>query len=154
MKIESLQAVTKAVAQEREVEKILQTVVNGLFNCEDVALARIWLIDRGDICERCPLRDECPDQTRCLHLAASQGCSIEGDRVWDSVDGMFSRFPLNTRMIGRIGSTGKPLFIPNIKTDPRWSARTDCVEREWIVSFAGQPLVFRDEVLGVLAVFS
>src|SRR5262249_28233803 len=133
MKTESLQAVTKAVAQEREVEKVLQTIVNGLFNCENVALARIWLIDRGDVCERCPLRDECPDQRRCLHLAASQGCS-EGGRVWDSLDGMFSRFPLNARMIGRIGSTGEPMFIPDIKTDPRWGARTDWVESEWIVS--------------------
>jgi transcriptional regulator with GAF, ATPase, and Fis domain len=154
MKTESLQVVAKAIAQEREVEKVLQTIVNGLFNCENVALARIWLIERGDLCAGCPLRDECPDQTRCLHLVASHGCSIEGARMWDSVDGMFSRFPLNTRMIGRIGSTGEPMFIPNIKTDTRWSARTDWVQREWIASFAGQPLVFRDEVLGVLAVFS
>jgi GAF domain-containing protein len=63
------------------------------------------------------------------------------------------RDPCSPTIAARL-STGEPIFIPDIKTDPRWSARTDWVEREWIVSFAGRPLVFRDEVLGVLAVFS
>ena len=28
------------------------------------------LIEKGDICSRCPQRPECPDQTRCLHWVA------------------------------------------------------------------------------------
>jgi len=154
MNAESLQAVALAVAAERSVDGVLSQIVHGLVERSSVALARVWLIGPGDICATCPMRTECADQARCLHLSASAGTPLDRRADWSGLTGAFRRFPLNERKIGRIGATGQGIFIPNVAQDQEWIAHPDWVRREKISSFGGQPLVFRDEVLGVLAVFS
>jgi transcriptional regulator with GAF, ATPase, and Fis domain len=119
-----------------------------------VALARVWLIAPGDICATCPLRAECPDQTRCLHLSASAGAPLDGRADWSRLDGAFRRFPLGVRKIGRIGASGDGLFIEDVARDHDWIAHPDWVRHERIGSFGGQPLVFNGEILGVLGVFN
>ena len=64
-----------STAQNRTLPEVLRAIANGIATCPNVALARIWLIDMGDLCATCRFREECPDQTRCLHLAASAGNS-------------------------------------------------------------------------------
>ena len=154
MNPESLQKVALAVAAERSVDRVLSQIVEGLVERSDVALARVWLIAPGDICATCPMRAECPDQTRCLHLSASAGAPLDGRADWSRLTGAFRRFPLNERKIGRIGATGEGIFIPDVAHDQDWIAQPDWVQRERICSFGGQPLVFRREILGVLGVFS
>jgi transcriptional regulator with GAF, ATPase, and Fis domain len=154
MNAESLQAVALAVAAERSVDRVLSQIVAGLVERSSVALARVWLIGPGDICATCSMRAECPDQTRCLHLAASAGAPLDRRADWSRLSGGFRRFPLNERKIGRIGATGQGIFIPDVAHDQQWIVHRDWVRRENISSFGGQPLVFRDEILGVLAVFN
>jgi transcriptional regulator with GAF, ATPase, and Fis domain len=150
-----VQRITLAVAQERSLDQVLDTIVSGLADEPDVALARIWLVGPGDRCATCPLRAECPDQTRCLHLVASRGTSsIDPTDRWDRLDGAFSRFPLGIRKIGRIATTGEAILSCDLEQNAAWIARPEWVRGEGIHTFAGQPLVFRGEVLGVLAVFS
>src|SRR5262245_44517871 len=98
----SLQEVALAIAEERSLDRILRRLVEGLAT-DGIALARVWLIDAGDICATCPMRDECLDQTRCLHLAASAGRSLDGAEEWTRLDGDFRRIPLKARKIGFIG---------------------------------------------------
>ena len=154
MNAQSLQSVALAVAAERSVDRVLSRIVQGLIERSSVALARVWLIGPGDICTTCPMRAECPDQTRCLHLSASAGVPLDPRADWSRLTGAFRRFPLNERKIGRIGATGQGIFIPDVAHDQEWIAHPDWVRREKISSFGGQPLVFRDEILGVLAVFN
>jgi transcriptional regulator with GAF, ATPase, and Fis domain len=151
---EHLQAVALAVAAERSVDRVLAQIVGGLVEQSSVALARVWLLAPGDICATCPMRTECPDRTRCLHLSASAGAPREGRADWSRLTGAFRRFPLNKRKIGRIGATGEGILIPDVARDREWIANPDWVRREGICSFGGQPLVFRGEILGVLGVFS
>ena len=154
MNPEALQAVALAVAAETSVDRVLTQIVEGLVAHTAVALARVWLIAPGDICETCPLRAECPDQTRCLHLSASAGASLDGRADWSRLDGAFKRFPLGVRKIGRIGASGDGLFIEDVTRDHDWIARPDWVRHERIGSFGGQPLVFNGEILGVLGIFN
>jgi transcriptional regulator with GAF, ATPase, and Fis domain len=154
MNPQALQAVALAVAAETSVDRVLAQIVEGLVATTGVALARVWLIAPGDICETCPLRAECPDQTRCLHLSASAGAPSDGRADWARLDGAFKRFPLGVRKIGRIGATGDGILIEDVARDHDWIARPDWVRQERIGSFGGQPLVFNGEILGVLGVFS
>ena len=154
MKLESLQKVSLAIAQERSVEVVLQQIVEGLVAQPGVALARLWLKAPGDVCTKCPMRLECPDQITCLHLMASAGKPTKtGVEDWGRLDGDFRRFPLGIRKIGKIGATGEPLLLADLSAESNWIARPKWAESEGIRSFAGQPLVFRGEILGVLAVF-
>src|SRR4029453_17582882 len=153
MRLQSLQRMSLALAEERSLDVILQRLVQGLVD-EGAALGRVWLLDRGDICDTCPLRTECSDQTRCLHLVASAGRSRDGADDWSRLSGDFRRIPLGARKVGHIGATGSSVLLRDLSAETQWLPRADWVARESIRSFAGHPLVFRGEVLGVLGVFS
>jgi transcriptional regulator with GAF, ATPase, and Fis domain len=148
-----LPQVMVSMAQNRSLPDLLQAVVRGIAQCEDVVLARIWLVAPGDICESCGFRPECPDRARCLHLAASAG--NPGDRTQDyaRLDGAFRRFPLGVRKIGRVGLSGEPLLLAEVRGDEEWIAEPRWMKREGVKTFAAQPLSFHGEVMGVLAIF-
>ncbi len=154
MNPESLQAVSLALAQERSVDTVLRRIVEGLASQAGIALARVWLLSPGDICGACSMRPECSDQTRCLHLAASAGNPTKQDDDWSRLGGAFRRFPLGVRKVGRVGASGVPIFIQDVARDMGEFARPEWIEAEAIRSFGCQPLVFRGEILGVLAIFN
>lgn len=56
--------------------------------------------------------------------------------------------------MGLIAASGEPIWLPDVHEDYAWIARPEWARSEGISSFAGHPLVFRGEVLGVLAVFT
>jgi transcriptional regulator with GAF, ATPase, and Fis domain len=152
---ESLKDLLLDMAQERSLAALLGLVVGRLAARPHVALARIWLIAPGDICASCPMRDDCPDQRRCLHLVASAGHSrMQPREDWSRIDGDFRRFPIGVRKVGLVASTGDAVHMPEITADSQWIARPEWARREGIRGFGGQPLIFRGEVLGVLAVFT
>lgn len=143
------------LAQHHSVEVVLKIAVDTLAAVSSVAMVRVWLIEPGDLCANCKDSRQCPDKSRCLHLKASAGKSIVGPTVWDNVLGSsFSRFPIGIRKVGQIAQSGKPIELLEIKADEKWVADPQWVRREKIVGFAGQPLLCRDEVLGVLSVFT
>lgn len=112
----------------------------------DAPLARVWLNGPGDICLECPMRRECPDQTRCLHLVASAG-------VTRRTDGPFRRFPLGARKVGEVAITRAPYVLSE------GLATAGLAEPEWlhthrIRSFAALPIEDGERCLGVLALFS
>lgn len=156
MNFESLQAIATMVAQQRSVNAVLELIVQSLVDSSDLALARIWLTRPGDICHGCPMLDECPDRTHCLHLVATAARpqSPERGSEWYRTDGFYRRFPLGVRRIGVIGSTGNSQKLSQAADDPEWFARDNWLRREGVMSFLGHPLKFKDEILGVLAVFS
>jgi len=141
------------MAQNRSLPEVLRAVVGGIAQCKNVVLTRIWLIAPGDICATCRFQSECPDQTRCLHLVASAGNPGDGKSDYTQLDGGFRRFPLGVRKIGRVGNSGEPLLIPGVRGDEEWIAEPKWMKHEKVKTFAAQPLAFRGEVLGVLALF-
>ena len=153
---EALRSIALAVAEARSVNLVLQRIVEGLAGQPETALARIWLRGPGDLCSSsCPVRAECPDQTACLHLRASAGRSVhDSDADWTRLTGEFCRIPLNMWKVGHIGGSGTPVLITkDLAGDPA-IARPKWASAEGIRAFAGQPLIFKGEALGVLAVFS
>ncbi|MBN2433379.1 MAG: sigma 54-interacting transcriptional regulator [Acidobacteria bacterium] len=142
------------MAQQRSISSLMRLIVRRLATNPQIALARIWLIFPGDICPQCPMREECPDRTRCLHLIASAGTSLLPDRDWSRLDGQFRRFPLGVRKIGRIATTAESFILVDMADTPEWITRPEWVHQEQIEAFVGQPLLSKGEVLGVLAIFA
>jgi transcriptional regulator with GAF, ATPase, and Fis domain len=70
------------------------------------------------------------------------------------VDGDFRRFPVGQRKVGSVAATGEAVCVEDAGQDSKWIARRDWAEREGILGFGGQPLVYRGEILGVLGVFT
>jgi PAS domain S-box-containing protein len=153
MKCADFPKVMVAIGEHRTLPEVLRAIVTGIAACPNVALTRIWLLNGGDLCETCRFRKECPDQTRCLHLVASAGNADDPTVDHTRIDGAFRRFPLGVRKIGRVGASGQALFLPDVQGDEDWIADPDWFRSAKVRTFAAQPLVFRGEVLGVLAIF-
>ncbi len=154
--LELLQSISLAVGESQGTENVLQSIVSGLVGSPGCALARIWLIQEGDICDRCAMRADCPSQTRCLHLRASAGRPLDPECGfdWRRLDGRFRRFPLGVRKTGRVAASGEAEFVLDASGDRGWVADQDWFRRERIRAFACHPLMSRGDVIGVLTVFT
>jgi transcriptional regulator with GAF, ATPase, and Fis domain len=142
------------IAQERSLEQLLQKLVRRALERPAVARILIWLIDRGDRCATCVWRKECPDQTRCLHAVAGGANPIFAageDR--ERMTECFERIPLNVRLIGKIAGTGQQVVRNDLDKEPGDLAVCDWLKSEHIRGFHGTPIIYKDEVLGVMAVF-
>ena len=152
---ESLRDRLVELAQIRHVDELLKRVVTVLAERPHIALARIWLVDRGDICASCHMAARCPDRTSCLHLVASAGTPRPNDNPdWSRVDGEFSRMPLGVGKIGRVGATGEAIVVKDFADDPAWLRRYQWAARALISGLDVQPIKFKQEILGVLAIFT
>jgi transcriptional regulator with GAF, ATPase, and Fis domain len=140
VQLDALQTLALSVAQATSPVQVLDEMVRGLGMTEGVALARVWLIE-----------DEGGERN--LRLRASVGFSIVDPSVrWSRTDGGHARIPLSYGKVGKISSTGRPLLLQRGPRD--WLLQPEWAEREHIESFAGQPLAFKGETLGVVAIFS
>jgi hypothetical protein len=93
MRPEALQPIALTVAQERLLDVVLARIAQGLAGPPGAALARVWLLAPGDIGDRCHVRSECPDQTRCLRLVASADRPTRSPEDRSRLDGDFQARP-------------------------------------------------------------
>ncbi len=97
----------------------------------DAAFVRIWILNREE---------------NVLELQASAG-------LYTHLDGAHSRVPVGSLKIGRIAQDLRPHITNEVQSDPLVSDK-EWAKREAIVSFAGYPLMVRDRLVGVMALFS
>ena len=142
---ESLRDHLVELAQIRHVDELMKRVVGLLAERPHIALARIWLVDRGS-----------PDQAGCLRLAASAGRRLSEETPdWSRIDGEYARIPLGVGKIGRVGAKGEAIVVKDFaEGDPAWLQRYQWAARHHIRGLNAQPIKFKEEVLGVIAIFS
>lgn len=156
MNFEAFQSITTAVAQERSVDTVLKMIVDGLAAQPDIAVVRIMMVDRGDICDKCVARSLCQDQTRCLHLVATGGHPSKGTAEdWVRLAHSYPRVPFGTLNSGVVAANGNPMLINGAERVYEWVPRwvKEWATRAGFQSFAGLPLIFREELLGVFTIY-
>ena len=153
MRLESLPPIILAIAEQRSLSAVLKTIIETVARQPDVALARLWLLEPNGSCPVCSTRD-LPSEV-CLHLRASAGTPLSRSSGWSRVNGTFHRVELSPDdlKIARIAATGKSIRISKLSEDWKWIRHPAWANEEGLVSFAGHALIFREKVLGVLAVF-
>ncbi len=152
MGLETLPPVILAIAEQRSLSAVLKTIIDAVARQPDIALARLWLREPDGSCPVCSAG--AANGEPALHLRASAGTSRSG-ADWSRLDGAFHRIalPASELKIAHVAATGESIRIPKLSHDHRWIRDPAWAEEEGLVSFAALPLVFRGEVLGVLAVF-
>jgi diguanylate cyclase (GGDEF)-like protein/PAS domain S-box-containing protein len=120
-------AFTTGVTLQDALQKCSLSLVDHL----DALFVRIWLFnEKEDI----------------LELKASAG-------LYTHLDGPHSRIPYGKYKIGNIAKNRKPHLTNDVANDPHVNDQ-EWVMQEKIVSFAGHPLLLKDRLIGVMAMFS
>ena len=153
MRLESLPPIILAIAEHRSLGAVLKTIIETVARQPDVAFARLWLLEPNGACPVCAPGDLSSEP--CLHLRASAGTPLSSGSDWSRLNGAFHRVPLSPGdlKIAHIAATGESIRISNLSADRQWIRYPAWANAEGLVSFAGHALVFRGDVLGVLAVF-
>ncbi len=153
MNLEPLPSIILAMAEQRSLHAVLKTIIDAVARQPGVALARLWLRDADQHCPVCAEGEWNPDPA--LHLRASAGASVSSASDWSRINGTFHRIPLSSShlKIAHIATTGGSILIQRLAEDQRWVRHPEWAKTEGLVSFTGHALVFRGEVMGVLAVF-
>jgi DNA-binding Lrp family transcriptional regulator len=109
----------------------LQIIVDSLVKYFNAKLARVWIIDKSR-------------QNLILKFSAGK---------YKNIDGEFSRISINSLKIGPIVKTKKPAITNDVVNDPRIKY-PEWAKKENLKSFAGYPLIYKGESIGVLGMFS
>ena len=142
----ALEHITLQMTAKLQLEDVLATITQGLVQEFHAAFARLWLLGPGDLCTACYQAADCANRARCLHLKASAG-------LYTNLNGTFRRVPLGVAKIGHIALGWGPTYTNDTLADDRLPDQT-WLREHGLVSFAGYPLLFQEELLGVLAMFS
>lgn len=142
---EVLERIALHMASSLDLQLVLTTITQGLVDDLDAAFSRIWLLGPGDLCSSCHKVADCMNRVRCLHLVASAGIS-------SNLNGEYRRMPLGASKIGKIAQGWSALYTNDVLGDERLPNK-EWIKANGLRSFAGVPLIFRGELLGVLALF-
>jgi signal transduction histidine kinase/DNA-binding response OmpR family regulator len=85
------------VGRGSSLESALGLIADAVIAESGVPVCKIWVVKRGDICDRCPLVESCSNRQMCMHLLAASGADLARE---------FPRIPLavfNATMIARGG---------------------------------------------------
>ena len=142
---DALERITLQMASCLDLQLVLTTITQGLVDELDGAFARIWLLGPGDLCTGCYKAADCTNRDRCLHLEASAG-------LYTNLNGEYRRIPLGVFKIGKIAQGFGSMYTNDVLGDDRLPNKQWMTENA-LRSFAGHPLMFRGELLGVVAMF-
>lgn len=120
-----------ALNKEATLRGMLQPCAEAIVRHFDAAFARIWTLNEaGDV----------------LELQASAG-------MYTHLNGPHGRVPVGKLKIGLIALERKPHLTNSVIDDPR-VGNQEWAKQEGMVAFAGYPLMVKDRLLGVVAMFA
>jgi DNA-binding Lrp family transcriptional regulator len=114
-----------------DLQNRFQAILEGLVKYYNAKFARLWFIDK---------------ERKWLILKFSAG-------KYKNIDGEFSRVSIDSLKIGHVFKSGKPQVSNDVVHDPRIKY-PEWAKREKLRSFAGYPLTYKSNLVGVLALFS
>ena len=139
------------LAHEQSLEKLLEKLIQRAMERPHIACAQVWLIEKGDLCASCPRRPVCPNQSRCLHLAAAKGNSIlERGKGFGQFDSRTVREPLGVPPIGNVVVSGETRAVADLDKRPPSPLDPDWMRDEGIRGYTVNPISYQGEPLGAI----
>ena len=139
------------IANEQSLAKLLQKLIERAMEGPHIACVQVWLIEKGDLCVTCPRRRECPDQSRCLHLAAAKAKSIVGPgKGFGRLDLETTREPLGVPPIGNVVISGQMRAVPHLNKQTVSPLDPDWMREEGIRGYVINPISYKGEALGAI----
>lgn len=142
------------MANEHSLENLLRRVVSGAAERPNISCLQIWLIYPGERCPSCPYNAHCA-RDRCLHLVAGQGVPLFPETLPNPrFNDPSSRIPMGLGFVGEAAVTGKQKFLVESEYTGKETFGFDWLRQEQIRACGATPILFKGEVLGVIAGFT
>ena len=106
---------------------------------------KIWVVKRGDICERCPLAQICTNRQMCMHLVAASGAAIGREHP---------RIPLSVFTAPLITRGGTADFTDSNGAGDKLFGIQRSASRQSADSYALYPLRGASGTVGLIGVFN
>lgn len=129
-----------------DLSEVQSLIAQGLMQDLNASFAQIWLLGPGDLCPECRRGDLCKNNYNCLHI------QMNSEKYLPLTE-EYQRIPLADPIIGQIAQKREPLLINDLSTHDHF-AQEKWAEKHNLLSCAFYPLIFRNELLGVLGMFS
>ena len=145
------------IGQERSLDGLMEKSLSAAMTQPEFARVEIWLMEKGDICSRCPQKRAVPiKHAACIWLPPVKTlCLAGGAREPSLFYHTEERIPLGVGFIGRIATTGQLAELRNTWTPLAVNCPSSgSLPMDGIRQCAGTAISFRGEILGVLAIFS
>jgi len=128
--LSTLTKISKAITSELYLEDILKLIVSLTANVIKAKICALWLLDKD---------------TGELRIRATQAMSKEylKDRS----------IKLGEGIVGRVAKDKKPVVIPNVQKDESYKKK-ELAQKEKLVSMLSVPMLVKDEVIGVINVYT
>lgn len=126
----ALAQVSEAATSPQYLDDLLEVVMKMAAQVMNTAVCSLFLLD---------------EHGRHLELRAVQrNNSAYADRP---------PLPIGNSAVGHVARTGKPLYIADVRHDPRYKGQT-VAQNEGLVSLLAVPLIVREQVIGVLNAYT
>jgi hypothetical protein len=96
-----IREIFEEVARGSNLDRALALIADHTAAYLGAPTCKIWVVKRGDICEKCPLATICPNRQMCMHLVAASGAVMERE---------YPRIPLSLFSAAVIGRGGTSEF--------------------------------------------
>lgn len=123
----------------------MATIADQIAADAGVPTCKIWVVKRGDICDRCPLAAVCQNRQMCMHLTAASGASIEKE---------YPRIPISAFNAAMIARGGTADFSDPGGAGEKLFGLQHGVSDDSRDSFALYPLRGTAGILGLIGVFN
>lgn len=133
------------VARGSRLDRVLGLIADQVAADLGAPTCKIWVVKRGDICERCPLASVCTNRQMCLHLAAASGAAIDRE---------YPRIPLATLNASLIARGGTSDFSDTNGAGERLFGLQHGAAADSRDSYALYPLRGASGTVGLIGVFN
>ena len=133
------------VGRGSSLERALDLIAEQVATDIGAPTCKIWVVKRGDICERCALADVCANRQMCMHLIAASGAEI--DREYPRIPLSVFKAPLITS--GGVSDFSEPSASGETLFSLQHSKQPDSSD-----SYALYPLRSASGTIGLIGVFN
>ncbi len=145
---DSLKGILLDLARQRTLDGVMHCITHRIVERPHIALSQVWLVQPGDVCQKCPMFRRCPDRQACLHLSASE------DRLGpDAGRPRRPRIPIGVGEVGRVAARGEVVRVEMPDGSMEEAEDREFAAAESLRGFAAVPVAHRGAVLGVFTVW-
>lgn len=144
------ESINNLIIRKRPIGESLDEIINQLLEVGGIIWIKVWILNRGDICQICNLVSKCLNHEKCFHLIASRG-----NVSFNESSEKFQRLPLELDIVKKIIDEKKPLSNYIGET----SETNSLIDRKFIednkiTSMISIPLIFGSDILGIISLYS